>query len=34
VGSINHLALNIPDDKFDQYREKLLSKVDRNQEQV
>ena len=26
VGSINHLALNIPVDKFDEYREKLIAK--------
>ena len=26
VGSINHLALNIPVDKFEEYREKLIAK--------
>ena len=26
VGSINHIALNIPVDKFDEYREKLIAK--------
>lgn len=26
VGSINHMALNIPVDKFDEYREKLIAK--------
>jgi catechol 2,3-dioxygenase-like lactoylglutathione lyase family enzyme len=26
VGSINHLALNIPADKFEEYREKLVAK--------